>query len=663
MKFLGVDLGTANTYIYGMGADPAILPTPVLLPGLSDQSGSIATVTLYEEGKPLTAGNVAEAEFYSQPGLQSRRRLASQFKPEIGLGDPEAIRAATDFLRICRDNLPERSLEAGTTVTVGIPALAREDFRINLEQCFESAGWPRPTCARESDAALVSCLQAGSLHVSDIGRKCLILDFGGGTCDYTTVESLDVLQNGGDILYGGRLFDDLFYQEFCRENPEFARDAPDSPYAWHAHWLECRTQKEKFSDFMAACKGEGAISLRIVWHNAAGASREAFLRDYDKDKFLRAAENYCASPELLAMLAPYQKRGSLSPQARDLLAGRTIGLVSWMRAIFESVEKRREVAKVILTGGSSRWFFVEALGRDVFVQARLVPSERGYEDIAFGLALFPNLAAAQKRASALLHGQLENFTALAVKKAGDLMEARARRIASLCSERIVSRDIMPALEAAQKESMTAADLEAKFAANIKNDHELLKIAEENSDALRRQIHDDLNFAFRRWLKENGVQLAPQFDFPARAIGQDFFDKISVKISRLDSLNIMAFTLEKILPVLAGAATAGAIAHSGEPVSTIAGGGAAFGATWLIAKLAPKFLENRKLPAFILNERNRKKIAEKNREHIEAALIAEFSEISAQLAVDIETRLKESLKAMLASLSALNQVRTDRVVNL
>lgn len=654
MKYLGIDLGTANTYVYGLGNGTT--PQPLTVPGMSDKAGSIATVVLYERGQPLLAGNIAEAEFYSQPQLQAQRRLASQFKPEIGIHDPEALEAATDFLRILATNLPEGTLTPETAITVGTPALAREDFRISLGQCFEKAGWPRPMFTRESDAALVSCLQAGVLHVDDLGRKCLILDFGGGTCDYTSVESLDVLQNGGDILYGGRLFDDLFYQAFCRENPQLATEGTDSPFAWHAHWLECRAQKEKFSDFLAANEN-GAISLRIVWHDAKGKSHEAFLHDYNRDRFMQDAENYSASPELCAMLEAYRQRGNLSAGARDLLGGRTVGLVSWMRAIFESVGARREIAKAILTGGSSRWFFVKELANELFSAASVTPSSRGYEDIAFGLAMFPVLVSSQKRASALLHEQLDAFTGTAVKKAGELVEKHAHRVADLCSERIVSRDIMPALEAAQKLAMTAAELEARFAANIQGDRELSTIAQENSEALRNEIQEQLNYAFRRWLKENGVPLAPRFDFPAHIIGQDFFNGISVKISRLDSLNIMAFTLQKILPLLAATATAGAIAHSGEPVSTVIGGSAAFGATWLLARVAPAFLEQRKLPAFILNERNRKKIAEKNREHIEKALLASFSELEAKLGLDIERRLKDSLEAMLASLTALNQVRT------
>lgn len=655
MKTLGIDLGTASTYMYSLKSGQR-QPAPLVMRPVTDDAGSAATVTLYENGAPVLAGNVAEAEFYSQPQLQGHRRLASQFKPEIGLGEVEALKAATDFLAIMRANLPEGTLDSQTALSVGIPALAREDFRIRLGKCFQDAGWPTPEFVRESDAALVSCLQAGALHVNDLERKSLILDFGGGTCDFTTVERLDALQNGGDILYGGRLFDDLFYQAFCRSNPDFAREAPTSPFAWHAHWLECRNQKEIFSKNIAS-NPDGKINLRMVWHDASGTAREAWLREYTRDAFLTDAENYRASAELLELLEPYKARGGLSAEARDLLAGRAVGLIAWLKNILVAVDNRRDVAKVILTGGSCRWFFVEDLVREIFPGAGIVASQRGYEDIAYGLALFPLLTSAREKTAKLLEESINEFSSHAIRRANALVEKQARAIASLCSERIVERDIMPVLEAAQKEGASAAALEERFSENIRKDAELKEIVAARSNALRQEIEQELNYEFRNWLAANGVPLAPKFDFPARVIGQDFLKEINIRVSRLYSLNLMGFTLQNILPIIAATATAGAIIHAGEPVSAAVGGGAAFGATWLVAKVAPKFLENRRLPPFLLNESNRKKIVEKNREHIDQVLQESFTDFREQLASDIERRFHETLSAMLASLTALNQIKT------
>lgn len=652
MKYLGMDLGTANTYIFG--ASGGFLPKAIVIPGASDDGGSMATVVMYENGRAELAGNVAEAEYYSHPGLQDRRRLASQFKPEISLGSGEALAAATDFLRLVREGMPAGTLERETVVTVGMPALAREDYRLNLRQCFAGAGWPRPEFVRESDAALISCLQSGVLDANDIGRKTLIVDFGGGTCDLSSVERLDVLQNGGDILYGGRLYDDMFYQAFCRANDDLANAEP-SPFAWHDHWLECRRQKEIFSDFIGANR-DGHLSLRLVWHDAKGRKHEAFLHGYGMEEFVRDAENYTASAELLQLLAPYKDRAGLSQDARDLLAGRQTGLISWFRHMLEGVERRREVSLVIFTGGSSRWYFARQLAEDIFPAARCVHSLRGFEDIAFGLAIFPSLSAAHARAESSLKEQMPAFISSSVTLVTELAEKHARSVARLCARRITERDIMPILEAAQGKDMTAADLDRQMTAAIAADGALLPIARKSAEELRKEIESGLNARFHRWLKENGVPLAPGLEFPGAAVGQDFFQNISVKISRLDSINLMTFTIQNLLPLLAGTATATAIAHTAEPVSTVLGGGAAFGLTWLMARAAPKMLEKRKLPSFILNERNRTKIAESNQKHIEEELLKSFEGLRTQMTAISERRIAAALDATLGSLSALNQAR-------
>lgn len=688
MKIIGIDLGTTNTYLYGSNTSPDSAsgseqeqPHALILPLISDDSGSIATVVLYEHGQPYLAGNIAESEFFANVDKQASRMLASQFKPEIAQGTPDAMRAMTDFLRLILAALPEGTLEANTGIYVGMPSLAREDFGINLGNCFTQAGWPRPVFVRESDAALVSCLQSGTLDLDDVERKCVILDFGGGTCDYTTVESMDVLQNGGDILYGGRLFDDMFYEVFCAHDEMFARMSPKSSFAWYVHWVECRAQKEKFSDYLRTCEAAGnrgfgsaavvesraipeksdpqcsGFSLHAAWYLPDGQRQETFVHDYDRDIFIRDAENYSASPQMLTILAEYAGRGGLSAQARDLLAGRRIGLISWLRSILDRIDRRGDVAKIVLTGGSSRWPFVKEIAIQMFPGAECVHSRRSFEDIAFGLALFPLLLASRDRVRKLLDEKIAEFTLKATNTARDLMRKQSGSLVRLCSDRIVSHDVMPALEAAQKSKMTVEELEKSFTDNIKNDSALLEIAREKSNTLREEIQDNLNFAFRNWLRENGVLLVPRFVFPAQAIGQEFFNTVSVKISRLDSLNLMKFTLTTILPLLVGGTTAVTIAHSLEPVSTVAGGGLAFGVTWLLARTAPKLLEKRKLPSFLLTESNRKKIADKNREFIEKSLSSALAEVEANMEVEIERRLRNVMTSMLGRLTVLNQVKT------
>lgn len=664
MKVIGIDLGTTNTYIYAARKAPASLdsqpeiPRPVLLPGLSDNHGSIATVVMYEDGKPALAGNIAESEYHANKAKQPNRSIASQFKPEIATGESGAMQAMEDFLRILRLALPDDFLEIDSLLYVGIPSLAREDFSINLGACFKNAGWSKPQFLRESDAALISCLQSGVLNIEDIERKCLILDFGGGTCDYTIVESMDALRNGGDPLYGGRLFDDLFFHVFCREDEVFAREAPNSPYAWYLRWVECREQKEKFSDFARESpqNEQAGFTLHVQWYDSEGKRRDTFVPGYSREKFILDAENYQASPQMLEILANYKDRGGLSAYARDLLAQRKTGLISWLRSITESIDFRQQVAKVVLTGGSSRWFFTADIMGQLFKNAQCVPSSRGYEDIAFGLALYPALIASREKTRKLLDKNLEGFIVHAVKKATGIIQAQIDDVIRMCAERIINRDVLPVLDGARKNAVTAAALESQFAENIAGDTGLLAIVEEKSAVLNRQIQDELNFSFCRWLKENGVLLTPVFVFPAKAISNDFLDGLGLRVSNIDSLKMAGFIMANILPALAALAVGGTIAHSGEPVSTIVGGAAAFGSAWLAAKIAPTALKKIKLPTFLLNEKLRHKIVTANRAEIEKKLRKTFAEVQKNMEHDIEHKLRSSLEYMVSQLGILNQIR-------
>lgn len=667
MKIIGIDLGTTNTYVYTAVADstqsgPDWLheePHPVIIPAIGDDSGSIATVVLYEDDKAIAIGNIAESEYNANISRQKRRRLATQFKPEIAQGDTAAMTWMTDFLRLLKENMPQGLLDADTTLYAGMPSLAREDFSINLGQCFFDAGWPKPVFARESDAALASCLQAGVLDIEDMERQCLILDYGGGTCDYTLVEGLTALRNGGDPLYGGRLFDDLIYQAFCNEDATFAKYVAHSPAAWQIHWIECREQKEKFSDLLNshANADNPGFTLHASWLAANGQMRDSFIPGYTRERFTSAAENYSPSEGMLKMLACYEGRGGLSREARDLLEGRKQGLISWLRVILDTAADRRELAKIVLTGGSSRWFFVKKICKRLYPGAICVESARGFEDIAYGLALFPVLLASRQKVAALLKDKLPEFIKKSVERAREIVGAQTESVASMCSERIALRDIMPVLEEAQKHAMTIGDLEKKWEENIRSDSGLLEIVRQKSEATRMRIQEELRVSFNFWLRANGVLLVPRFEFPAQAIGEEFFDNLSARFSELDLFKLLRVGLLAILPIIAGAAAAHALAPLGEPVSIMAGISLTGGAAWLAAKTAPGFLEKRKLPPFLLTEKIRAKIVNQNRQSLEKELSREFAAAQKGLVQEVDRRLRDALKAMLGRLTILNQVKT------
>lgn len=664
-----MDLGTTNTYLYlgSMEEDNMFsqdsLPEPVILEPQSDRHGSIATSILYEDGKPVAIGNLAESEFHTHPGKREKRFLASQFKPEIAKSDSLAQGWMRDFLIGLKTCFPEGFLDGEIKVYVGIPSLAREDFSLNLSRCFQEAGWPKPEFVRESDAAVVSCLESGVLEIGDMASKCLILDFGGGTCDYTAIEGLETLQNGGDILYGGRLFDDLIFQQFLASDKLLRENIFQSPVAWYVHWVECRRQKEDFSDFLnrvinAPEKGQlrASYTMRLNWLDASYARKDSWLK-YDQEKFLVDSENYQSTPDLHEMLIQYAARGGLSRSDYDLIDQKQIGLISWLRQILESVDKKSAVRKIVLTGGSSRWYFTRQLCERIFPGAICLHSKRGYEDIAFGLALFPVLLASRKRAELLLKRNLPLFTQKSVALVRELVERQTAEIVVQSASHIVERDILPALENAS--SKTVGQLEEQIRDNIINDAALLELASHKSEILNRRIQEELGGAFRQWIKENGVPLAPRVEFPGKAIGNDFFARASACLSSLDLVRLTRLALTAILPLIVGGTAAHFLAPIGEPVSITTGIGLTGMAAWLMAKTAPQFVERMKIPSFLLSDRNRIKIVDKISGFIRKELQKQFETVQKEVSAEVEKRLATSLEDMVNSLSILNQIRTSK----
>ena len=658
MKILGIDLGTSNTYVYGAHKSSAA-PHPVILPRVSAPDGCVETAILYEDGSPLLIGHLAESEYYANARMRPRRELRCQFKPEIGEENAWAARWMTDFLHMLRKELPQDTLEPDSQIYVGVPSRTRESFGINLSQCFKDAGWPAPSLIKESDAAMISCLQSGAIELDDLEHSLLILDFGGGTCDFTLAENSEILQCGGDRLLGGRLFDDLLFQLFCRHNPDLLDQIQADGCEYYVHWVLCKAEKERFSKILQQ-DVNNAVSLHLSWFDAQGKQKHAYLHDLTWQQVVSAAESYTASGSLLDMLRQYANRGALGAVAEDMLQGRQVGLISWFKDILYEIRRQKSIDKVILTGGSSGWFFAREAVRDVFGTDNIVMSPRTYEDIAFGLALYPMLLNTHLRIKTLLEEQSEDFCSRVSDLTQGIFEKHTKMAAKTCAERIAVRDILSVLESAQEARKTVEAIEREISEKIQNDTGLLTIVQERTEAARKEIEKELRLQFNRWLRENGVYLAPRLNFSAHTLSTNFFDAVQVKVSRLTLLNTMDVMAVAVLPgVAAFAIGEKMLLTTGEPISAVLGGAAAFAGTWALGKFGKKFLQRQRLPKFLLNEKNREKITAKNREYIEEILGQAFQEIRQDLMEDARSKIRYALKALLQRLTVLNHIRVER----
>ena len=103
----------------------------------------------------------------------------------------------------------------------------------------------------EPKGALLHHLWHKDFSPQEARRGILVIDFGGGTCDFAFLQSLQVSHSWGDMELGGRLFDDLFFQWFLEQNPGALADMENSGDTYYVHSYLCREVKEFFSLTMA----------------------------------------------------------------------------------------------------------------------------------------------------------------------------------------------------------------------------------------------------------------------------------------------------------------------------------------------------------------------------------------------------------------------------
>lgn len=233
----------------------------------------------------------------------------------------------------------------------------------------------------------------------------------------------------------------------------------------------------------------------------------------------------------------------------------------------------------------------------------------------------------------------------------------AERLIAAAAERMTERDVLPALEAAREQGPTLEELEREITRRIREDGDLAQLFARAGNNVAAQIRVRLDEDFKKWLAENGVPLAAGVEMSENAFSGDLFAGLSAEILRPDDLD--KFLLTRLLPALAALSAAGMIAHALEPVSIVVGGGAVFGGTWLMGRLAPQVLRRRKFPSFMLGDKIRPKIAAKIREHIEEHLRETFAALEKSLAAQISERIRATLADMIDNLGIFNQISVNR----
>jgi len=252
-----------------------------------------------------------------------------------------------------------------------------------------------------------------------------VVNFGGGTLDVAWLDARHGLRTPwGDPTLGGRLFDDLFYQWLLDQNPELNLNVRDRVYVWQG---PCRELKERFSDHWKeeGEEGEFVYTLTLPGRNFAefaGTPREFFLRASRYSPSEAAAVYFASIGGRLAELGRGVPEDLIGMIRRELIRG------------FGG--QPRDIARVILTGGSCYWPFMLDLASQAFgiERKRILRSPQPETTVGSGLAVYHVLKFRNFQKRGKLHEELPVYK----RKFEEAVAGRIGRFTQEAADAVVS---------------------------------------------------------------------------------------------------------------------------------------------------------------------------------------------------------------------------------
>jgi len=515
-NILAIDFGTTNTYFSKCPADQI---SPVGIDFGTGRDG-LPTAILYRGDREPLVGEPALHEYgEASDGERREYRLRTQFKPDI-VSSEDAARAATDFLRVVIEQAQRQHIALDPSkhdVIVGVPSEAHGPFRTRVSQITREAGYGDVRLVDEPKGALLHHLWHKDFSPEEARHGILVIDFGGGTCDFALLQSLQVTCSWGDMELGGRLFDDLFFQWFLDQNPGVLKTMEKAGDTYYVHAYLCREAKEFFSLTMARDRSERVNK---------SVGRYGSLRGMDWDGFLTRAKNYLPSPTFVFQMESMGVRAQ-----RILQRQQAIDLIEWFRTtlthgLTEKGVATDQISRVILAGGSSQWPFVsdvvtETLGIN---RSRLMRSDRPYAVISQGLAILPALQKNFEQTREKLRRDLPRFCQTRVRPLVErVTDNYVSGVASDVTTELFDRTIRPIVEEFREKGGSVKTLRDSIAAQVKaNESRFRAILDTRMHTLQRGLPGELNELLRIWFSSYGLSVGekPIAEAQRTVIGQD-----------------------------------------------------------------------------------------------------------------------------------------------
>lgn len=369
---IGIDFGSSQSFVSELRIGSA--ETPQLLKLDGDQF-KIPTKIAYdiENKKIIACGIDAEEKAANTSGedivvVKNFKRYLGEKMPEnagAGISGIDAeffCKAFIEFLsQLLKSHYNEKTLSNDRFSTCfACPAMWNEQQKETLKKLAHDAGFPDIHLLTEPEAA-VHAQRVGNFAFANKSEYCMVIDFGGGTLDVCILKlginglTPEIKTVTGNPKLGGYDFDKIICKQFYRAS----RIKEDTLNAKERMMLDRMAEDAKIT-----------YSQNFAKHDNNEVTYHFQLRD-----------GYPLSMRRSDLENIFEEQGIIT-KINDSLE----------EALSKEKLSKNEIDKVILTGGSSQWFFMREIVSKMFgvgsKKDEIYMSPHSFQDVSIGCAVY-----------------------------------------------------------------------------------------------------------------------------------------------------------------------------------------------------------------------------------------------------------------------------------
>ncbi|MCD4653216.1 hypothetical protein K8T06_04715 [bacterium] len=505
--YIGIDFGTSNSYCC-LTTSGYLSATPVMIDGKTSISTSVLWVKNSDNSQSVIAFGDRAVEEWGFRSSAERKNcwISTMFKPDISYSET-ARNDAQAFLGSLVNYIREQGIlppdyHSNLDVILGVPAVQAPGFEETLKQIFAALNLGRIRTTPEPVGALINHVATRhDISPGDARRGVLVIDFGGGTCDIAYMFRLEVKTAWGDAMFGGRLFDDLFYQWFLDSNPGVVKLLKKSRDYYYVHWILCKEMKERFSAIMDRDR-----SARFTHHIHVADSYYGGLNHVSWMEFMNRASNYKPTEYLEKLLKE-------NDETRCRNSSGSYDLIKWFtRVVTDGISKNglelEKIRYVILTGGSSAWPFVKDTVIDMLQidRKQLFFSANPMTAVGEGIAILPVIQGLHSQARERIKLERDIKISEIIQRIDHLAAEFASEITEEIVGLIVNEEMRRVLSDFSRNGGSIEDLEQRISETVgKRSGECQNLIQGRENDILSAVNHEVVDVLTLWFRENGMR--------------------------------------------------------------------------------------------------------------------------------------------------------------